>query len=439
MTERPVPAKNWKEHWAVLSDGEGGGQGDVKIVRPLDGEQDQRFFLKILRQQGDPSRRSRMYREVSAYRTLHHQGIPKLVDSNADAYEDLSFKLFLVTEYIPGQTLQQRIDRGGRLGTVEAIKLAIRLLDIVEHCHSEDIVHRDIKPDNVILRDDSLETPVLVDFGLSFNRLEERGTATEEEVGNRFLRLPELAPMSPVKRDARSDVCFVSGLLLFALTGLPPVQLMNERRQMPHQRDEVRAALASCDDPALIRKLLPILDRAFQLELGTRWSGPAELREELARVLNSQEDDASALSRASAVIKRYTDGPSARAVATLSKKLGDALHACHAEQQAVAQKLGGHFAPSQTGFGVDGSGGRAQTMLGFKKVGDGGPVQSWITFRITVVGDELVVSAEQGAGVEEVHRTLVASPAFDASFKSAMEALFMQHIAAQLEASEGPH
>jgi hypothetical protein len=103
----------FSKRWSAQSDLEGGGQGDVKLVVRSDGRDGTVCFLKILRQQNDPERRRRMYRGVAAYRTLEHPRIPKLVDSNAEEYEDSTFKLYLVTEYIPGMTLSQFIAKNG--------------------------------------------------------------------------------------------------------------------------------------------------------------------------------------------------------------------------------------------------------------------------------------------------------------------------------------
>lgn len=70
------------------------------------------------------------------------------------------------------------------------------MADAVEHSHAAGGIHRDIKPDNVMLRD-SKPDPVLIDFGLTFNRfdVEDSLTGDHQELGNRFLRLSVMPPM----------------------------------------------------------------------------------------------------------------------------------------------------------------------------------------------------------------------------------------------------
>lgn len=101
--------------------------------------------------------------------------------------------LFLVTEFILGVTIEDAISNQS-LSLDTAVQTTLRLLNIVEYCHSQEVVHRDIKPANAIFRNGNPYDPVLLDFGLSFNQenLNESGTDTEEEIGNRFLWLPEL-------------------------------------------------------------------------------------------------------------------------------------------------------------------------------------------------------------------------------------------------------
>jgi serine/threonine protein kinase len=159
-------ARNWQERWHPRGELEGGGQGEARIVSRGDGSSDTKYFLKILKHQNDPERRRRMYREVAAYQTLEHPRIPKFVESNAAEYAELSFKLYMVTELVPGMTLSEYMARNGVIDVDSSLTMSIRILEVLQYCHERDWIHRDIKPDNIILRDGSPREPVIIDFGV---------------------------------------------------------------------------------------------------------------------------------------------------------------------------------------------------------------------------------------------------------------------------------
>jgi serine/threonine protein kinase len=109
----------------------------------------------------------------------------------------------------------------------------------VRHCHTNGVLHRDIKPDNIILRNGEIADPVLIDFGMGWaaqneDRFGEFETGDHQELGNRFLRLPEHAPGQHV-RSTGSDVTMVVGVLFYLLTGTAPRVLLDLDGRMPHE------------------------------------------------------------------------------------------------------------------------------------------------------------------------------------------------------------
>ncbi len=96
-------SKPWTVEWLEIENLGAGGQGSAKLVRRASASESPPYALKVLTRQNDPERRGRMYREVAALRTLNHDGIPKLIETNADLFADQSVGLYLVSEYIPGQ------------------------------------------------------------------------------------------------------------------------------------------------------------------------------------------------------------------------------------------------------------------------------------------------------------------------------------------------
>jgi serine/threonine protein kinase len=153
---------NWKQNWIEVPTTklESGGQGFAKIVKRKGGADDKHYFLKVLKEQQKMERRKRMHREVCAYETLAHPGIPRLIESNSDQFDNTAYDLYLVTDFVPGVTLAQHLNKNGPLQLNDAIAVTLKILSIVEHCHSEQCFHRDIKPDNIILKDASLRRVV---------------------------------------------------------------------------------------------------------------------------------------------------------------------------------------------------------------------------------------------------------------------------------------
>ncbi len=200
--------KNQGEEWGNHQKLGKGGQGvTYKVNNRRDGAA---ACMKVLSRQDDHERRARFFREASAYDTCQHPGVPKLVESNAHEHSDLGFKLYIATEFIVGPTLENRINDCGVLSLSDAALLTLRLLDVVHYLHTEKWVHRDIKPDNIILKDDDPTNPVLLDFGLSYKEGITPNFLTDpnQEIGNRFLRLPELMIGSEEKQDVRSDLAW---------------------------------------------------------------------------------------------------------------------------------------------------------------------------------------------------------------------------------------
>jgi eukaryotic-like serine/threonine-protein kinase len=280
--------KTWRDGWEKISDGPGGGQSSSKVVRRRQSDSNEEFFLKILSKQTDLLRRQRMYVEVMSYGVLEHPGIPKFVESNCSEWRDLDYKLYLVAEHIKGDTLS---DISVPLNAASAVGRCIELCQVLGYIHDRGVIHRDIKPDNLILRGGSTGDLVLVDFGLAHNGEGDDGNATPEweELGNRFLRLPELAGDSPNKRDHRSDITFCAGIFLYLLTGKQPIQLVDSDRQLPHQRPNIRDRLIE-NKEIDIERTLSLLDRAFDIRPDHRYQRASELSSDLQNCLRKETE-----------------------------------------------------------------------------------------------------------------------------------------------------
>src|SRR5450755_608564 len=210
-----------------------GGQGHSYQAR--DKSNGSLVFVKELKRRNSAVARKRFRREVTAYETVAGTGLPALIYDNSSEWQIPSVPLFMVLEWIDGLSLRQKVSQDGPVSLQDAAVCVIAIGKMLSECHAAGVTHRDIKPANVMLRRGALSTPVLVDFGLSFNDAQLDDVTRVEEVGNRFLRLPEHAAEGN-SRSHLSDVTQLAGLFFYCLTSREPRVLSDEEGHAPHQR-----------------------------------------------------------------------------------------------------------------------------------------------------------------------------------------------------------
>ena len=146
-----------------------------------------------------------------------HPQIPAVLDAVEDELGQ-----FLVQEWVPGENLLRWVESKGPLDEGEVRSLLESLLSVLEYVHSFKIIHRDIKPDNIILRDDAVgkrKGPVLVDFGSSKSI---RKSSAKTVIGSADYAAPE---QSMGKATFASDLYSLGLTCLYALTGVSPFAL----------------------------------------------------------------------------------------------------------------------------------------------------------------------------------------------------------------------
>jgi serine/threonine protein kinase len=282
--------KRWEDRWVRDDSGKfRGGQSISFVARPTAGDGPP-VFIKTLRRVRDLRARRRFKREVGAYEALAGLGLPELFDHNAETFQDARTPMYMAMELIDGINLQDFIQRGERPSVEAALACVRELAEVLNRCHESDVAHRDVKPANVVLRGNDITKPVLVDFGLSFNHADDElaeVTEQNEEVGNRFLRLPE---HSTGGRARASDVTQLAGIFIYIITGHEPRVLRDEFDQMPHQRPEARNAFVNLLAPRQILRLMSVFDRAFAHDLSTRYASAPELISALERAMQIDQE-----------------------------------------------------------------------------------------------------------------------------------------------------
>jgi tRNA A-37 threonylcarbamoyl transferase component Bud32 len=226
----------------------------VKLGRP--------FAVKLLRPTllGNETVRRRFAREAELAGSLHHPNIVSMVDVGETPYG----LHYLVMEYVAGETLLDLMLRAAPLSGDRVTAIARQLCDGLEHAHGHGLIHRDFKPENVIVERDHVK---IVDFGIAILRDDaassssDRLTTAGAVIGTPSYMAPEQALDRPI--DHRVDL-FALGVLCFEmLTGVPPfdgdgvdVARANVMTETPAMRDRVPGLLVDPLLEAFTRRLL---------------------------------------------------------------------------------------------------------------------------------------------------------------------------------------
>ncbi|HVM55837.1 MAG TPA: protein kinase [Gaiellaceae bacterium] len=251
-----------------------GSGGMSSVYRAYDRQLERRVALKILHERlgADDEHVSRFRHEARAVAQLSHPNVVTVIDRGSDGGRQ-----FIVFEYVDGENLRQLLDRTGRLPARRALEIGICVADGLAYAHERGVVHRDVKPQNVLLgRDGEVK---VTDFGIARSLDAESGlTLTGTVLGTSNYLSPEQASGKHVTKSA--DVYSLGVLLFELLSGEVPfpggnqvvVALKHVNEEAPPLRNvppRVAAAVA----------------RALEKEPGRRFPSMADFAEELRACL----------------------------------------------------------------------------------------------------------------------------------------------------------
>ena len=263
-------------------DAQVGTGGMSTVYRAFDSTLERRVAIKLMHRDiaADSDQLERFRREARAVAQLSHPHIVGVIDAGEE-----DGRPYIVFEYVEGETLKDRIRRLGRLPVDEAIAYAIEIARALSAAHARGIVHRDVKPQNVLVDEEG--SAKVTDFGIARSMDDSGLTAEGRVLGTTDYVSPEQALGHDV--NGQSDIYSLGIVLYEMLTGDVPfhgenqvsVAMKHVREDLPdvqRRRPEVSAGLAA------------ILDRMTTKDLRKRYpdalSLQADLEEALARELS---------------------------------------------------------------------------------------------------------------------------------------------------------
>ena len=205
------------------------GAGGMGIVYRGDDADGAAVAIKLLRHDisDDPRARERLAREVAAQRLVRSDAIVKILDAELDSPD-----AFVVTEFIPGPTLEDAVEAHGGLHPEAVREIGLVLGETLQQIHAAGVIHRDLKPSNVMLRralpedlvsydpDGPGLDPVIIDFGIAMAAEESRLTSTGLVMGTASYLDPQVVRTN--HSGEAGDWWALAALLAFAATGRPP-------------------------------------------------------------------------------------------------------------------------------------------------------------------------------------------------------------------------
>ena len=267
-----------------------GRGGMAEVHRGRDLRLGREVAVKVLRHDlaRDPSFQVRFRREAQASASLNHPAIVAVYDTGEDRTATGATP-YIVMEYVEGETLRDVLRREGHLTPERAMALSADICGALDFSHRNGIVHRDVKPGNVMITPQG--TVKVMDFGIARAVSDSAATMTSTAavIGTAQYLSPEQARGEGV--DARSDVYSMGCMLFELVTGAPPFTGDSPVAvAYQHVREDPR--LPSSINPGIPPELDAIVLKAMSKNPANRYQSAAEMRNDLLRALAGQRVEA---------------------------------------------------------------------------------------------------------------------------------------------------
>jgi len=258
-------------------DAKSGAGGMSTVYRAYDLTLEREVAVKLMHREiaADSDHLERFRREARRVAQLSHPHIVAVIDAGED-----EGRPYIVFEFVAGETLKERIRRMRGLPIAEAVAYAVEIARALGYAHQRQIVHRDVKPQNVLI--DLEGSAKVTDFGIARSLDEEGLTADGRVLGTTDYVSPEQAMGRPVT--GQSDLYSLGVVLFEMVTGDVPFHGENQVAvAMKHVRETLPDVQTR--QPQASATLAAVIDRATAKDLSRRYADDAELIADLEDVL----------------------------------------------------------------------------------------------------------------------------------------------------------
>jgi eukaryotic-like serine/threonine-protein kinase len=265
--------------WSIA--GELGTGATSRVYLATRGADGARMVVKVMKSGNDAAARSQYFLlEMQVLQKMNHPNVVPISDAG-----EAHGVLFFTMPFVEGETMRQRLAREGAFPIGSAVRVARDIANALSHVHSHGVVHRDVKPENILLSPDGA---VLLDFGHArapaIMPSVDAHDAKKYIVGTPNYVSPEQVAGRRMA-DSRSDIYSLGCVLLEMLTGQLPFAASSARGSMQRRLDEPPPDIRAVR-PDVLEELASVLKHAMKIDPAQRYMSASQMADELTSALD---------------------------------------------------------------------------------------------------------------------------------------------------------
>ena len=266
------------------------GEGGMGAVYEAEQDQPRRTVaLKVIKPGlASPELLRRFAQESQALGRLQHPGIAQIYDAGT-ADTGYGPQPYFAMEFIRGETLREYAD-SHRLNTNQRLELIVKVCEAVHHAHQRGLIHRDLKPGNILV--DDTGQPKILDFGVARVTDSDAQATMQTDVGQLVGTLAYMSPeqvlADPLELDIRSDVYALGVILYELLAGKLPYNISKKLHEALHAIREEDPSRLSMVNRTFRGDIETIAAKALEKDKNRRYASAAELAADITRYLKDE-------------------------------------------------------------------------------------------------------------------------------------------------------